>query len=332
MKLFDVISGLVVRRFEAHTDAVLCVRFVRLLGHLCLATGSEDGSIIKWPLAHDYRRVAGALGQQSVARGCGSSGRSGPCTSLPGEPTRMADRTTSMVYDAVSVPHCAGKYLLGACDTTLRIYDFEAGALVPTDFGALYTSSCDGVELVEPHVLPAADGACYVITRGCEVLDAEHGTARASRPLREHRPRARRMLMHALGPDRVAASRRNVCMLHRLTMPASADGPWRLRTVRRFAHREYRSNSWLVHLCTMGRYLFAPTADGRVLVWCIVSGACVALLHDHADTEVRQALYHPTLRLLLTCSDGWRASGGHGAHRRQPAGDSRTLPAPQTRP
>ena len=49
--------------------------------------------------------------------------------------------------------------------------------------------------------------------------------------------------------------------------------------------------------------MLAPTTVGRIFVWNLRTKELTAVLKGHVG-EVRDILFHPTKRLLLTCGDG----------------------------
>jgi WD40 repeat protein len=57
-------------------------------------------------------------------------------------------------------------------------------------------------------------------------------------------------------------------------------------------------------MATNKRYLLAPTMDGKVFVWNLRSAQLVGILNDHDGAEIRDIIFHPTKRMLLTCGDG----------------------------
>jgi WD40 repeat protein len=79
---------------------------------------------------------------------------------------------------------------------------------------------------------------------------------------------------------------------------------FKLETVHTYNHPEYVSNSWLAKTRSNGRYLFAPASNGKVFVWNLKSTKLAAILHDHADEEVRDLLLHDTKPYLFSCGDG----------------------------
>jgi WD40 repeat protein len=79
---------------------------------------------------------------------------------------------------------------------------------------------------------------------------------------------------------------------------------FKLETVHTYNHPEYVSNSWLIKIRSNGRYLFAPTSNGKVFVWNLKTTKLAAILHDHADEEVRDLLLHDTKPYLFSCGDG----------------------------
>eukprot|EP01135_Chromosphaera_perkinsii_P000468 Nk52_evm22s96 gene=Nk52_evmTU22s96 len=190
--------------------------------------------------------------------------------------SKMEDESTCMAFAVSVIPNCGGKYFVAACDEHLRLYDFEQGKLVQT-FGDLYTSYCDFVKIVHCYDKEdLSDDECYLLTRGVELL--EEG-------------------------DDFIPKKPNSCMLHKLTMPSATCKTWKLVPVKKYEDEEYHANSWLQKISTNGRYLAAPTVQGEVFVWNIESGEKVAVLKYHEEREVRDILFHPLKKTLLTCAD-----------------------------
>lgn len=85
----------------------------------------------------------------------------------------------------------------------------------------------------------------------------------------------------------------------------------------------YHANSWLVKIASNGRYIFAPTMEGQIFVFNILTGQVTAMMKDHQgkewqgngrsgwmtdslwiDLEVRDIIVHPYLPLLFSSGDG----------------------------
>ncbi|CAG8672671.1 8922_t:CDS:2, partial [Ambispora leptoticha] len=117
----------------------------------------------------------------------------------------------------------------------------------------------------------------YFVSRGVEILDTGDGTV---------------------------ASRRNVCILHKLIYPIRKGVAFRLEQVRKYQHEDYHANSWLMKISSNGRYLMAPTMTGQVMAFNLRTGKVSAILRDHEeDLEVRDVIFHPWKPLLFTCAD-----------------------------
>ncbi|KJE93828.1 hypothetical protein, variant 1 [Capsaspora owczarzaki ATCC 30864] len=251
VRVFDTVTCEVVAMLAGHVEEVLSVTSVTFKGANFIVSTSEDGHIWRYPMADDW-------------------------SALVGTPWRMRDDFTCMAFGVVFIPNTANKFMLAACDDTVRLYDFEDGTLLQS-FGSLYSSYCDCI-INAPceDILQAAHNEFFFITRGCEVLDLES---------------------HSV------ASRPNKCILHRLTLPENASSGFRFQPVQEFSHSEYQANSWLMHISTNGRFLAAPTVTGRVFLWSLLGGGPACILADHSDREVRQTLFHPTKPELFTCGD-----------------------------
>eukprot|EP01121_Diplochlamys_sp_Union-15-3_P003214 TRINITY_DN1306_c0_g1_i4.p1 TRINITY_DN1306_c0_g1~~TRINITY_DN1306_c0_g1_i4.p1 ORF type:complete len:216 (+),score=25.07 TRINITY_DN1306_c0_g1_i4:43-690(+) len=72
-----------------------------------------------------------------------------------------------------------------------------------------------------------------------------------------------------------------------------------LKTIER-----YSANSWPVKISSNGRYICAPTADGRVFMWNIRTCNLVGVLADHVSSaSIRDCSFHPYRKWFLTCGD-----------------------------
>jgi WD40 repeat protein len=60
----------------------------------------------------------------------------------------------------------------------------------------------------------------------------------------------------------------------------------------------------LVRIASNGRYIAAPTYQGGVFFFDIKTGNVTGMLNDHEELEVRDVIFHPTKKVLFTCSDG----------------------------
>jgi WD40 repeat protein len=59
-----------------------------------------------------------------------------------------------------------------------------------------------------------------------------------------------------------------------------------------------------------GQYVAAPTFDGNVFIFHMKTGEVSGILRDHqgehfvtTEVEVRDVIFHPCRKLLLTCAD-----------------------------
>ncbi|RIB10674.1 WD40-repeat-containing domain protein [Gigaspora rosea] len=271
LKIFDVITGKVITRLEGHTEEILCVKTVIYKGAPYFLTTSQDGYIIKWKMRDDWT------------------------TLISKQP--MVDGLTCMAFTVSFVPNTANRYFMAATDEHVRLYDFDAAQLMQTFSGNMYSQYCDCGKFIYP-VEPLEDEDinndsveeynskskkkqvsqkfAYFITRGVEILDAEGGKI---------------------------ASRANVSILHKLIYPSKKGQPFELKEVRRFGHKDYHSNSWLIKISSNGRYLVAPTMTGHVFIFSLRTGKVTAILRDHEDLEVRDVIFHPWKPLLFTSAD-----------------------------
>ena len=166
---------------------------------------------------------------------------------------------------------CAGgrELVLAAVDEEIKIV--ELGTL--RVLGAArtgFSSYCDWAKVLR---VDEAAGRVQLVLRGVELLST----------------------------DTLAPSAPNCILVAELDVRRG----YELTVLRRLQHPAYQANSWLLRpgLTPNGHYLAAPTAHGRVLVFSLATGHCTALLHHHADSEVRQVAFHPRLPLLVSCGD-----------------------------
>ncbi|RKP39842.1 WD40-repeat-containing domain protein, partial [Dimargaris cristalligena] len=149
LKVFDVLTGQVVARFEGHMEEILCIKLVQYKGENYALTTSQDGYIIKWHFDPTYTTLLDKF--------------------------IIEDGITCMAFTVSFAPRTGNRYFLGACDDQLKLYDFEVGKLVRT-FENIYS----GYDDERPADLTPRAFA-YFISRGVELLDAEDNTI-ASRP------------------------------------------------------------------------------------------------------------------------------------------------------
>ncbi|CAG8547573.1 1755_t:CDS:10 [Paraglomus brasilianum] len=279
LKIFDCISGRVIAKLEGHAEEVLFIKSVVFKGESYYISTSQDGYIYRWKMQDDWTTLI--------------------------ESKPMEDGITCMAFTVSFVPNTGNKYFLAATDEHIRLYDFEEAQLLQT-FSDMYSQYCDCGKFIHP-VVPLeekpeefvdTEGAnghtskrtrqrkfAYFISRGVEILDSDDGTV---------------------------ALRPNSCILHKLIYPLKKGDPFTLKEVRRYQHKEYQSNSWLIKITSNGRYILAPTNTGKVLVFDLQTGALTGILHDHeeinpqfidSELEVRDVICHPWKPLLLTCAD-----------------------------
>ncbi|CAG8640317.1 23367_t:CDS:10, partial [Cetraspora pellucida] len=274
LKIFDVITGKVIARLEGHTEEILCVKTVIYKGAPYFLTTSQDGYIIKWKMRDDWT------------------------TLISKQP--MVDGLTCMAFTVSFVPNTANRYFMAATDEHVRLYDFDAAQLMQTFSDNMYSQYCDCGKFIHPiesledqEINDDSVEECnskskkkqispkfaYFVTRGVEILDAEGGK---------------------IGD----ASRVNVCILHKLIYPSKKGQPFELKEVRRYGHKDYHSNSWLIKISSNGRYITAPTMTGHVFIFNLRTGNVTAILRDHEDLEVRDVIFHPWKPLLFTSADG----------------------------
>eukprot|EP00124_Ichthyophonus_hoferi_P003283 Ihof_evm2s276 gene=Ihof_evmTU2s276 len=247
IKIFDVMSGDLVGQLLGHTEEVQDICMTSFKGRNILLSASQDGSFRRWDMADDWRSSTGHK--------------------------RMHDDVTCMAFHVAPLPKCGNKYFLGACDRTLRLYDMETGDMVE-EFGSLYSSYCDCVEVVSGPCLVPREGVCYVLTRGVEETVEN------------------------------IASRDNRVILHQLTAPSNKKGKWKLEEVRDFTDLEFHSNSYLCRLATNGIYVVAPTVTGSAFIWNLANGNKVAVLADHSlEREIRDIQFNHARPQILVCGD-----------------------------
>jgi len=60
----------------------------------------------------------------------------------------------------------------------------------------------------------------------------------------------------------------------------------------------------MVKITSNGRYLAAPTVNGQVFFFNLMTGQVCCILREHDDREVRDVAFHPTRPVFLSCGDG----------------------------
>ena len=157
LKLFDVITGEVESKFDAHQEEILSVKLLEFKGENYIISTSQDGYIWKWKLSEDYLSLM--------------------------EKTRMQDGQTCMCFTVSFLPHTGNKYFVASCDDKIRIFDFEEAQLLQS-FDNIYSYYCDCSKFIQcwdypqPPVGYDVDEPmfAYLLSRGVEVLDAEENT------------------------------------------------------------------------------------------------------------------------------------------------------------
>lgn len=194
----------------------------------------------------------------------------------------LADYGSKLAVSIQFVPGTGKKFFFVSCDTGLKLFDFETEQLVQ-DFPGIYTYLCDSIQFTkwldappsktEEQVLGQYPPQ-YLLIKGVELLDQHDKVVRA-----------------------------NSCQLYRFEFPEAGKGKFRLELVSSFSHEWYNSNIWQTRLTSNGRYALSPTTEGKVFVWNLKSKEVVAILHDHGNREVRDILFHPKQRLMVTSAD-----------------------------
>ncbi|KAJ3313086.1 hypothetical protein HDV04_002403 [Boothiomyces sp. JEL0838] len=173
----------------------------------------------------------------------------------PPEKKQITDGYTCMAFTTSFLPNTGNKYFIASCDDSIRLYDFEESRLLQT-FPNIFSCYCDFstfLNCLDYEACPTWDQFSednpmfsFLICRGVEVLDGEDET-----------------------------------ISNMLIYPTKKGDKFQLEQVRKFQHSEYRSNSWLVKLATNGRYVAAPTYDGNIFLFHLLTGQVVGILRDH---------------------------------------------------
>jgi len=264
LKIFDVVSGKVISRLEGHAEEVLCVKSICYKGENYYVTTSQDGYIIKWKMKNGWTELDNY--------------------------TKMFDGITCMAFTISFLPHTGNRYFIAATDGDVSLFDFETAQIIQR-FVTPYSHYCDCVKIVDcvelpkpeyiwgvSDELPTKDSPmfCYFITRGVEVLDAD---------------------------DDTVPSKPNMCHLEKLIYPTSEHDPFKIEDINAFQDENYHSNSWLIKITSNGRYIVAPTYDGKLFIFNLKTGKLSGMLHYHEGVEVRDVVFHPHKPLLFSCSD-----------------------------
>jgi len=264
LKVFDVVTGKVINRLEGHTEEVLCIKSLTFKNENYYITTSQDGYIIKWKMKNGWTELD--------------------------HYTKMNDGITCMAFTVSFLPHTGNKYFIAATDGDISLYDFENANLLQR-FESPYSHYCDCVKIVDCLEFPRPDNIwgvtdemptkdspmfCYFVTRGVEVLDAE---------------------------DDTVPSKPNRCHLEKLVYPVNESDHFKIEDINYYEDNSYHSNSWLIKLTSNGRYIVAPTYDGKLCIFNLLSGKLVGTLSYHDTVEVRDVVFHPYKPLLFSCSD-----------------------------
>ncbi|KAI9202680.1 WD40-repeat-containing domain protein [Polychytrium aggregatum] len=265
LKVFDVLTGKVIAKYEGHEEEILSVKYLEYMGDSYCISSSQDGYIIRWKIASDWSRL--------LAR------------------KRMEDGITCMAFTITFLPHTGNRYFLAACDAGVRLFDFGEAQLLQS-FDGLYSCYCDCAKFISPtafetpptwdQVLDSRKGADYTspmfgyfVTRGVEVVEDEQ--------------------QQSTIPNKVK--------IYKLIYPNRLGGQFEIREVKSFQDDDYVSNSWLTKVTCNQKYVAAPTCDGRIFIYHMQTGNVSAILRGHEELEVRDVIFHPTRPLLFSCAD-----------------------------
>jgi WD40 repeat protein len=153
IRIFDVVTGLVVAKLEGHEEEILCIKTVKFKQENYYLSTSQDGYIIRWHMDADWKKLNSR--------------------------ERMDDGITCMAFTVSMVPNTGNKYFLGACDEHIRLYDFEQCTLLQT-FADIYSSYCDCGKFIsylnQDQEEDNEEQGAYFISRGVELLDFEGNT------------------------------------------------------------------------------------------------------------------------------------------------------------
>ncbi|KAJ3218650.1 hypothetical protein HDU67_004703 [Dinochytrium kinnereticum] len=256
IKVFSLETGKIIATLPGHEEEILCLKCVMMNGEQYLVSTSQDGYIVRWKMDSTYTKLL--------------------------DRTRMADEETCMAFSVSFLPNTGNKLFLAACDDRLRLFDLEHAQIVQS-FDPFYSCFCDCMKVFVPRCgLPVPltfggednnidiEGSCdigtddslldstrvfaYIVSRGVEMLDIEGET------INSH-------------PNKV--------MMHVLLFPKDKTSVFELHHLRSFSHSDYYSNSWITKLATNGRYIAAPTCNGKVFFFEIESGNVAAILNNH---------------------------------------------------
>ncbi|ORZ21568.1 WD40-repeat-containing domain protein [Absidia repens] len=286
IKIFDMFDGKVAGQLDGHSEEVLCIKSLQFESKNYYVSTSQDGYIIKWQMDSDWKTLI--------------------------ESTRMSDGITCMAFSISFVPDTGNKYFMGACDAHLRLYDFEDAQLLQT-FDGLYTSYCDCGKFIkwldaEQYLADEQKSSASHLNKGqfwnqsddSSLVDIESDEST------HDQKDATSAFIITRGAEMVdgdVISIPNSCTLHQLIYPTKTGGLFELKEIRRYDHEGYRANSWMVKISTNGRYIFAPTMEGQVFVFNLLTGQVTGIIKAHEDLEVRDVILHPFLPLMFSCGD-----------------------------
>ncbi|CAO3590055.1 unnamed protein product [Absidia cylindrospora] len=264
IKIFDVVDGKVANQLDGHSEEVLCIKTLQFESKNYYVSTSQDGYIIKWQMDSDWKTLI--------------------------DSTRMNDGKTCMAFSISFLPDTGNKYFIGACDAHLRLYDFEEAQLLQT-FDDLYTSYCDCGKFIKwldaEHYLANEQGSSASnLNKGqfwnqsddSSLVDIESDESTYDQP------DATSAFLITRGAEMVDGdiiSIPNSCTLHQLVYPTKTGGLFELKEVRRYEHEGYRANSWMVKISSNGRYIFAPTMEGQVFVFNLLTGQVTGIVKGH---------------------------------------------------
>ncbi|ORX74831.1 WD40 repeat-like protein [Linderina pennispora] len=280
LKIFNVLTGEVVARLEGHAEEILSVKGVVYKGENYFVTTSQDGYIRRWHMDSSW-------------------------IVLLEESKEITDGVTCMAFTVSFVPSTGNRFFLASTDDHVTLMDLERCVIVQR-FDPIYSSYCDCGKFIEPVEKPLVGSKKYSII---ENDDATNGATTSEAPVELPAPSGPYAYFVTRGvelldaEDNTVSSRPNTCTLHRLVYPTEPDGKFELQEIRRYYNEDYLSNSWLIRIASNGRYLLAPTLNGQVFAFHIATGKVTGILRDHDTIEVRDCKFHPSRKLLFTCSD-----------------------------
>ncbi|ORX62961.1 WD40 repeat-like protein [Hesseltinella vesiculosa] len=279
IKTYDLVTQKVVSVLNGHAEEILCIKSVKFDGKNYYISTSQDGYIIKWSMEDDWTTLI--------------------------DFKQMGDGITCMAFTVSFVPNTGNKYFMGACDAHARLYDFEEAQLMQT-FENLYSSYCDCgrfVDWVDADVYLEQVRQTKQLGKAKQEDDSE-SLVDIEEEDEDDAPFAWFITRGAeMCDDDGLSTEPNTCTLHKLIYPKVTGKEFKLQEVKRYEHKDYHSNSWFVKVCTNGRYIFAPTVNGQVFVFNLLTGQTTAILKYHGDIEIRDVIIHPYLPLLISCGD-----------------------------